>query len=69
VKGLIAAGANINMSSSDEASQTASSSAGAKDLLTSYPNQLHAKVHIHNFPPAVIFLDYCVTLSGHEKWW
>lgn len=48
VKSLIAAGANINLSSSDQGSivQTAvaTSSACAKEILTAFPNQLHAKV-------------------------
>lgn len=48
VKALIAAGANINLSSSDEGSivQTAvaTSSACAKEILTAFPNQLNAKV-------------------------
>lgn len=50
VKALIAAGANINLSSNDQGSivQTAvaSSSACAKEILTAFPNQLHAKVFV-----------------------
>ena len=48
VKSLIAAGANINLPSCDQGSivQTAvaTSSACAKEILTAFPNQLHAKV-------------------------
>jgi calcium-independent phospholipase A2 len=49
VKALIAAGANVNASSNDEGSivQTAvaTSFACAKEILTAFPNQLHAKVN------------------------
>lgn len=47
VKALIAGGANINLASNDQSSvvhtAAASSPACAKEILTAFPNQLHAK--------------------------
>ena len=48
VKALIAAGANINLAGKDQGTvvhtAAATSTACAKEILTAFPNKLHAKV-------------------------